>query len=204
MWGLHLYCTESVFWCQYTSLLTTGKQICCDHSTKPPASLSSPICADLSSRWFANSKQVPPGLTTAFSVHKSPSSTVNHNNVASNSDNLERPCVKMPIYACFPADRFWVGSALYCPPLRRSKYVTWIMRYFVILDSTSAKTPTTKLISSYLFVFQPPPPLFSPLATPPSAQIGHLYDANHGAAEQISKFIQTFCPVGDVKHKQLW
>lgn len=115
MRGLHLYCTETVFWSQYTSLLTTGNQTCCDHSTKPPACLSPPICADLSSRWFANSKQVPTGLTRALSVQKSPSSAVNHNNAASNSDNLERPCVKMPKYARFSVDIF--ESALLCTVL---------------------------------------------------------------------------------------
>lgn len=106
MRGPCLYCTESVFWSQYTSLQTPGNQACCGRATKPPGSLSPSICADLSSRWFANSKQVPTGLTTALSVHKSPSSAVNHDNAASNSDNLERPCVKMPINAHFPADRF--------------------------------------------------------------------------------------------------
>lgn len=74
-----------------------------------------PFVEDLSSRWFANSKQVPRGLTTAFSVHKSPSSAVNHNNAASNSDNLGRPCVQMPIYARFPANR--VELALLCAVL---------------------------------------------------------------------------------------
>lgn len=80
-----------------------------------PLLYPTPVCADLSSRWFANSKQVPTGLPTALSVHKSPSSAVNHNNAASNSDNLERPCVKFPIYARFPADRF--ESALLCTVL---------------------------------------------------------------------------------------
>lgn len=38
--------------------------------TTPPACLSPPIWADLSSSWFANSKQVPTGLTTALSECK--------------------------------------------------------------------------------------------------------------------------------------
>lgn len=128
---------------------------------------------------------MPTGLPTALIVHKSPSSAVNHNNAASNLDNLERPCVKMPIYARFPADRF--ESALLCTVLSGAANMSP-----ELCDTLLFWTPLEQRYrlqnASHLLVFDlHRVPL--PSCHAPSALIGHL---SATTMELLSRFQNSF------------